>query len=71
VIVMHACLLYMFLLCLHDDGHCYSCVSMWNLMMLLLECGCYECVSTVCLHVMHVSVYMLLCIYYYGHGCHV
>jgi len=30
---MHARRLYMSLLCMHGSGHCYSCVSMQELMM--------------------------------------
>ena len=28
VVLMHACRLYMFLICMHGDGHCCSCIIM-------------------------------------------
>ena len=37
--------------------------------MLLLGCVCHECISIVYSFVMHVNVYMLLCMHCYGHGC--
>ena len=68
IFVMHACRLYMCLLCMHGSGHCYSCVSMYELLMLLLGCICHECMSLVYSFVMHVSVYMLLCMHCHGNG---
>jgi len=36
--------------------------------MLLLGCVCQECMSVVYAFVTHVSVYMLLCMHFHGHG---
>ena len=68
VVVMHAHRLYMCLLCIHGDGHFYNCVVMYKLMMLLLGCVCHQCMSVVYVFVMHVSVYMLLCMHCHGYG---
>jgi len=37
-------------------------------MMLLLGCVCHECMSVVYAFVMHVDVYMLLCMHCHGYG---
>ena len=56
----------MCLLCMHGSGHFYSCVSMYELMMLLTGCVCHECMSMVYAFSMHDNVYRLLCIHCYG-----
>ena len=53
----------MCLLCMHGGIHFYSCVSMWKLMMFLLGCIGHECMLIVYDLVMHISIYMLLCMH--------
>jgi len=70
VFVMHTCQLHMcyiclwimYLLCMHGGGHCGSYVTMWKLMVFLLDviaisacrlCICYECQ---CLYVVRHSL---------------
>lgn len=59
---------YICLLCMHGDGHCYNCVVMYKLIMLMLGCVFHECMLVVYEFVMHISVYMLLCMHCYGCG---
>jgi len=42
VVFMHTCRLYMCHMCMHDDGHCYSCTVTRNLKILSLEYVCRE-----------------------------
>jgi len=68
VFAMNACKLYMCLLCMHGSGHCYYCVSMYNLVMLLLGCVYHECMLVLYAFVMHLNVYMLLCMHCHAYG---
>jgi len=68
VFFMHTCRLYMLLLCMRGIFYCYSCVVMSRLTMWILGCACHECVSVVYAFVMHVNVYILLCMHYSGYG---
>ena len=48
----------MWLLCMHGGGHCYHCVVMYKLMMLLLGFGYHAYMLVIHVFIMHVSVCM-------------
>ena len=76
VFVIHTCWLhmcslcfwFMCFLCMYGGGHCCRCDFMQNLMVLISECVHHECITVVYVFVMHVSVYILLCMHCHGYG---